>query len=82
MSAEVERAACAQCDEQISIKASECPECGNNPARKIKRSGLVLLGVGLFFIWFPIVGLPLAGIGVLVLLGYWRGDFSPVEDSY
>jgi len=82
MSAEATREPCADCAEPIKLEADKCPECGNNPARKVKRSGMVLFGVGLFFIWIPVVGAPLAILGALVLLGAWRKDYSPTEQAY
>lgn len=74
---------CKECNEDISLEATTCPQCGNNPAKTAKWSsiGIMFLGVlAVPFLW-P-VGLALLGLGLAARIGMYWVDYSPTEYAF
>lgn len=72
-----ETAPCKECRADIEVNAQACPECGYNPGRRGKLSGIGLMIVGLLLsltIIGAIVGIPLLIVGALSVFG--SGDVT------
>lgn len=77
-----ERAACAACDEQISVDAGVCPECDNNPRKSAKWASVGLMVVGILFVWIPFIGIPVFLIGLVARVGMRWTDYPPTKYSF
>lgn len=74
---------CKRCGEAIDPAMSVCPECGNNPQRKAKISAGILLLVGLVVLVFnPLIGGPIAAVGVVGYLLVRSAHYSPTDHDF
>ena len=83
--ADDETAPCAACDEPISLEATTCPECGNNPANKAKWASVALMFAGFVLSLTgigAIIGIPLFLVGLVGRLGIGRADYRPTEHAF
>lgn len=79
----VETANCKNCGDEIPTDVSACPECGNDPTRVAKGSGVLLVVVGIVILTQnDVLGAVVVLLGVSALLGTRVGEYSPTRHSF
>lgn len=79
---EVETQPCAACQAQIDPEASECPECGNYPAKTAKRASLMIMVAGTLLLVIPPVGILVLLVGLTARVGMVLVDYPAVEYDF
>ena len=76
------RTGCAGCGEEIRTDLEECPICGNNPSKVVRRASIIVALAGLVFgLLFPPVSV-FAPLGLIAFLAGRFVELSPTEHYY